>query len=108
MPQTRRSFSVGRVVARPCSISASGSGTQVSGQAILAAGSFTVTLKNNTTGLTSGGTSLTVSSPTAAPVISQITTSPNPPVNRTGIHDHADGIELRRLELDGLFQWAGL
>jgi hypothetical protein len=32
----------------------------VSGQAILAVGAFTVTLKNNTTGLTSGGVSLSV------------------------------------------------
>ena len=65
----------------PCSINASGSGTQVSGQAILAAGSFTVTVRNNVTGLTSNGVSLTVSSPAVAPVINQLTTSPNPPIN---------------------------
>lgn len=64
----------------PCSISASGSSTQVSGQAILAAGNFTVTVKNNTTGLTSNGVSLTVSNPPSAPVINQLTTSPNPPI----------------------------
>ena len=46
----------------PCSIGAGGSSTQVSGQDILAAGSFTVTLKNNTTGLTSSGVPLSVQS----------------------------------------------
>src|SRR5207253_9146838 len=46
---------------------------------ILAAGTFTVSLKNNTTGLTSAGVSLSVSNPT--PVINQVTTSPNPPVS---------------------------
>ena len=63
----------------PCSISATGSSTQVSGQAILAAGNFTVTVRNNVTGLTSGGVPLTVSNPT--PVINQLTTSPSPPIN---------------------------
>src|SRR5262249_848284 len=64
----------------PCSITASGTNTQVSGQAILATGAFTMTIKNNTTGLTSSGVTLTVSNGTA-PVISSISTNPNPPVN---------------------------
>jgi len=63
----------------PCSINATGSATQVSGQAILAAGSFTVTVRNNTTGLTSSGVTLTISNPN--PVINQLNTSPNPPIN---------------------------
>src|SRR5205823_3543680 len=58
--------------------SAGGSTTQLSGQATLAAGSFSVTVKNNSTGLTSAAVSVTVSS--RAPVISGITTDPSTPV----------------------------
>src|SRR5439155_15443310 len=65
----------------PCSITASGSGTQVSGRAILATGTFTVTLKNNTTGLTSNGVALSVSTGAVAPMVHNIVTSSNRPVN---------------------------
>jgi hypothetical protein len=58
-----------------CTVNAGGSATQVAAQATLVAGSFTVTVKNNTTGLTSGGASLTVSPP--APVIGSVTTNPS-------------------------------
>jgi hypothetical protein len=54
------SFSGPGCTATLCSITATGSSTLVTGQAILAAGTFTVTLKNNTTGLTSRGVSLMV------------------------------------------------
>jgi uncharacterized protein (TIGR03437 family) len=63
----------------PCGISAGGGSTQVSGQAILSAGTFTVTLKNNTTGLTSNGVSLNVQSsgtPPNLPTLTGLSISP--------------------------------
>jgi hypothetical protein len=49
--------------------------------AILATGTFSVTVKNNTTGLTSNAVSLTVSAGATAPVLNSLNTNPNPPIN---------------------------
>lgn len=61
LERARRCTSADRVAVRHVALAPAGASTQVSGaQAILAAGSLTVTLKNITTGLTSGGASLSV------------------------------------------------
>jgi len=54
-------FSADPVAGRRCSVSANGSSTQISGQAVLATGTFTVTVKNGAGGTASNGVSLAVS-----------------------------------------------
>jgi hypothetical protein len=55
--------------------------TQLSGPATLAAGSFTVQVRNGSAGTPSGTWPLTVGTGAGTPTISNMTTSPNPPVN---------------------------
>ena len=91
----------------------------MSGQAILGAANLTVTLRNNSTGLTSGGvsrnnsTGLTsggvsrsVQNP-SPPVINQIATSPTPPIHGQAFIIILTWLELWN-ELDGVLQRTGL
>ena len=70
----------------PCTVAnialSSTASTVLSGAAILAAGSFNVTVQNGTTGMSSNGLSLTVANPSGvAPQISALTTTPSQPVD---------------------------
>ena len=78
----------------------------MSGQAILGAANLTVTLRNNSTGLTSGGVSLSVQNP-SPPVINQIATSPTPPIHGQAFIIILTWLELWN-ELDGVLQRTGL
>ena len=64
----------------PCSVNTPGTSTQVSGSITLPAGSYSITLKNGTTGLTSASVpAFTVGNP--PPAVASVTTSPASPVS---------------------------